>query len=630
MNKKGISKNIGILFLLSGILVLIWIVLISAGNVIVRDGELNITGDFYVNQSMFFVNTTSGFVGIGTGSPGAKLDILSDSSTAYPASWSGGTSHYGPEDYDALFLHNNDATGNFTSILMRSGNTAFGAGRISLVKTDATAGAFTFSLRSGGAMTERMRITDTGKVGIGTTSPNTTLHVQGDINVTSAYDICIDGGDCLSDAGVGSSGWTDDGGIVRLTTSTDDVNLTAMYVNQTSGRVGIGTVAPQNTLNIVGDANVTGLCVAENSMISMADGTKKKITEIKEGDYVLSLEIVENDENNLLARSLSQINTGLLNEDFSEDTNSQQDDLLDGEMINNNLQNDLLVNSLINPKQTGEQNDLSRVSELEEEESIDASNYREDNNLINSSVVKTGIKDCSLKCLSLDQIGRFNVDASAKYATSFESEILEENFLISFEYSNLSTNTIFSLRDLIAELKLSSDLSDNSFLCLCSSINEKSGANNFNENLEKRELATLECLDNANKTLASTTNFILDYNNFSFLSCSATPLFTLRPISIHQSVNPASSSCLSLFNISSFQANCLALDSMQVLTNPDQLISGKLFICALTSSGIDKVIDTILSVKKHKYVEVFKSFDLNNDIFFDKIVSIKQEICRRN
>jgi len=309
-----------------------------------------------------------------------------------------------------------------------------------------------------------------------------------------------------------------------------------------------------------------------------------------------------------------------------------QEFVRDSKLINNKHRfgDGLLISCLISPEQTGEQDDLIKVYELEQEESIDAPNYKEDSNLINSSVVKTGIKDCSLKCLSLDQIGRFNVDASAKYATSFESEILEENFLISFEYSDLSTNTIFSLRDLIAELKLSSDLSDNSFLCLCSSINEKSGANNFNENLEKRELATLECLDNANKTLASTTNFILDYNNFSFLSCSATPLFTLRPISIHHSVNPASSSCLSLFNISSFQTNCLALDSMQVLTNPDQLISGKFFICALISSGIDKVIDTILSVKKHKYVEVFKSFDLNNDIFFDKIVSIKQEIFGRN
>lgn len=265
------------------------------------------------------------------------------------------------------------------------------------------------------------------------------------------------------------------------------------------------------------------------------------------------------------------------------------------------------------------------VYNLKKDESIAVpKDHNEDNNLINSSVVNTEIEDCSLKCLSLDQIGRFNFDASAKYTTSFESEILEENSLINLEYSDLSMNMTFSLRDLIAELKLIPDFSDNSSLYLYSSINAKSGANNLNENLENRELVTLECLDNANKMLASTTNFILDYNSFSFLNRSAIPLFTLRPISTLHSVNPLSSSCLSLFNISSFQANCLALDSMQVLTNPDQLISGKLFILSLTSSGTDKVIDTILPVEKHKNVKLFKSFDSDINLFFDKIVSIKQ------
>jgi len=47
-------------------------------------------------------------------------------------------------------------------------------------------------------------------------------------------------------------------------------------VNKTSGNVGIGTSTPQNTLNVVGDLNATGLCVAEDSLISMADGSKKK------------------------------------------------------------------------------------------------------------------------------------------------------------------------------------------------------------------------------------------------------------------------------------------------------------------------------------------------------------------
>ena len=48
---------------------------VSAGNIIVKDGELNITNDFLINNSVFFVNSTNGRVGIGTGSPSGILNI---------------------------------------------------------------------------------------------------------------------------------------------------------------------------------------------------------------------------------------------------------------------------------------------------------------------------------------------------------------------------------------------------------------------------------------------------------------------------------------------------------------------------------------------------------------------------
>ncbi|MFH1668947.1 MAG: hypothetical protein ABIA62_03390 [Candidatus Woesearchaeota archaeon] len=44
-----------------------------------------------------------------------------------------------------------------------------------------------------------------GNVGIGTTSPNATLHVAGDINVTAGNDICIDGGNCLGTLSAGAT-----------------------------------------------------------------------------------------------------------------------------------------------------------------------------------------------------------------------------------------------------------------------------------------------------------------------------------------------------------------------------------------------------------------------------------------
>lgn len=88
------------------------------------------------------------------------------------------------------------------------------------------------------------------------------------------------------------------------------------------------------------------------------------------------------------------------------------------------------------------------------------------------------------------------------------------------------------------------------------------------------------------------------------------PCLILSPISRANTSN--FSSFLSLANISSFHANCLTFASIDALMNPDQLISGNFFMSSLTLSGIDKVIDTILPVKKHKNVKVFKPFSLQS------------------
>ena len=48
---------------------------VSAGNVIVKNGELNINDDFLINNSVFFVNSTPGNIGIGTATPSTKLEV---------------------------------------------------------------------------------------------------------------------------------------------------------------------------------------------------------------------------------------------------------------------------------------------------------------------------------------------------------------------------------------------------------------------------------------------------------------------------------------------------------------------------------------------------------------------------
>ena len=43
-----------------------------------------------------------------------------------------------------------------------------------------------------------------GNVGIGLANPGELLHVNGSINVTSGNDVCITGGNCLSDVSEGN------------------------------------------------------------------------------------------------------------------------------------------------------------------------------------------------------------------------------------------------------------------------------------------------------------------------------------------------------------------------------------------------------------------------------------------
>jgi len=85
-------------------------------------------------------------------------------------------------------------------------------------------------------------------------------------------------------------------GFVNFTNNTA-FNQTLYLVN---GNVGIGTTGPQNRLEVIGAAtfaggvnasslNVTGFSITDDSLVTLADGSRKKIKDIKAGQYVLSL-----------------------------------------------------------------------------------------------------------------------------------------------------------------------------------------------------------------------------------------------------------------------------------------------------------------------------------------------------
>ncbi|MFA6330366.1 MAG: tail fiber domain-containing protein [Candidatus Micrarchaeia archaeon] len=140
---------------------------VSAGSVVVQNGQLNATGNFYVGAGSFFVNSTSGYVGIGTTSPQQKLVVRGNLTVGHE--WDGATT-------TAPVYFGKPASGG-----------GFGAGSAFMSFVDAGSGAgvnygtgIAFTPHQGGsAQAEAVRIAGNGNVGIGTASPSEKLDIEG-------------------------------------------------------------------------------------------------------------------------------------------------------------------------------------------------------------------------------------------------------------------------------------------------------------------------------------------------------------------------------------------------------------------------------------------------------------------
>ncbi len=196
-----------------------------------------------------------GNVGIGTTSPVGLLNV-----------------HAASSDPVTLITRGDDVPGNTVTLRMGNNNPTyktFSSYIQAIQGSGIDAYALAFGTSQGTLAAERMRITTTGNVGIGTTSPSQKLDVAGYVKGQSG--LCI-GDDCRTSwpSGGGGGGTIDGGGstnYVAKFTGSNSIGNGAIFDN---GNVGIGTTSPVARLDVAtgsGNALHTSAAdVADNAM----------------------------------------------------------------------------------------------------------------------------------------------------------------------------------------------------------------------------------------------------------------------------------------------------------------------------------------------------------------------------
>ncbi len=183
-----------------------------------------ILGSYYLsgdggNEGVYV--DASGNVGIGTTNPGYKLEVVGSTKIGVPIN-------------NGLLIQENDGT-TLNAFLGPSGFGGFAMG------TQSNDNVILFSNNS-----ERMRVTSSGNVGIGTTNPGAKLEVSGS-------SILLNNGSSNADIYLGSNtngGRIDwDNNNSRLSLGYNNTN----YITISSGNVGIGTTTPSEKLEVNGN-----------------------------------------------------------------------------------------------------------------------------------------------------------------------------------------------------------------------------------------------------------------------------------------------------------------------------------------------------------------------------------------
>ena len=247
----------------------------SAGWLLIRNNQqtkIQIgAGDEWGRQDIY-LNPSAGNVGIGTTSPQQRLSVNYNTSNALPGMSVSETSANGST---GLTVNNTNTSTSGTpsnsAVLFNVGNANKGR-----IKVDNN-GLMTIS---GGGISNDLVVNSSGNVGIGTTSPGHTLHVQkvdssgagilltsgsssaggftgyglGRTNVDATWAIASQSNDWITGSAAGDTVFGNYGATkVHLITS-----QIARLTIDGSGNVGIGKPSPTVALDVVGSINLTG------------------------------------------------------------------------------------------------------------------------------------------------------------------------------------------------------------------------------------------------------------------------------------------------------------------------------------------------------------------------------------
>ena len=278
------------------------------------------------------------------------------------------------------------------------------------------------------------------------------------------------------------TGYGDVNGIISNLSSAEKVRIDAQ------GRVGIGTAGPTHTLNVAGDANITsdlnveGFSITDDSLVTLANGSRKKIKDIKAEEVVLTL---DESTGKLVARKVNALLDHGIKPIYEMATE-------DGRSINTTGEHPYYTKSDPMPDK------ISKASE---------------------GVITLSGK-ASFNPLSPDNILQLNLRDRATYGTSFKcgaidtaSPALSSNTLNGIISTDLLMNSIISkispLESFDIETILSRLLSNSEYM-YCVEMNSNFSNISFNSKT-KRDLPFVANAENT--TLKSTTSIIF-YDTF--------------------------------------------------------------------------------------------------------------------